>query len=171
MTLLALLMQMGYRGNVTTNDPDVPLSTNENIKKKLEGIPVMLFSGSDNQVLNPTSTEKTYEVLRDIFGNVAGVGEEENEMGEGGWNGYSRNVIQGYGHLDCWMGREAYRDVYPVVRREVDRVCRRKEYKHKEINWRRSWGGWKGLEKSGGDLPSRTELCRREKEKKVTNGI
>ena len=93
----------------------------------------MLFSGSDNQVLTPEATEKTYSLLRDTFGA----------------QGYERHVVQGYGHLDCWMGREAYKDVYPMVRESVDRVTRGKGYKYHEPDWKNDWKGWKDLEISG----------------------
>lgn len=137
MTLLHLLMQMGYRGFVTTNGPLFSDLTTEKNLKRLKGIPVMLFSGSDNKVLTPESTDKSYSVLRDTFG----------------CKGYSRHVIQGYGHLDCWMGRESWKDVFPVIRKEVDRVCRGEDYKYEEVDWKRDWEGWRKLEKSGGDLP------------------
>lgn len=137
MTLLHLLMQMGYRGHVTTNGPLFQKLTTEQNLKRLKGIPVMVFSGGDNKVLTPESTEKTYETLRDAFG----------------CKGYSRHVISGYGHLDCWMGRESWVDVFPVVREEVDRVCRGEEYRYEEVDWRREWREWKGWVRSGGDLP------------------
>lgn len=126
MTLLHLLMQMGSRGHATTNGPLFgKLDTPKNIKR-LRGIPFLLFSGSDNKVLTPESTERSYSILRDEFG-------EEN---------YTRKVVQGYGHLDCWMGRESYRDVFPMIRHEVDRVTRGEDYRYQEPNWR-DWQTWK----------------------------
>lgn len=93
----------------------------------------MLFSGSDNKVLTPEATERTYSILRDTFGT----------------KGYERKVIQGYGHLDCWMGREAYKDVFPEVREVVDLVTRGERYKYREPDWKADWGNWKHLERSG----------------------
>lgn len=119
MTLLHLLMQMGVRGCVTSNVPEVKnLVTDENLAR-LAGIPIMLFSGGDNKVLAPRCTDKTYTILRDMFGEEL----------------YERNVVPGYGHLDCWMGREAFIDVYPMVRKQVDKVCRGEEYKYTEPDW------------------------------------
>lgn len=69
-------------------------------------------------MLNPESTTKTLEMLRDENG--------------GGSEMYERTEIRGYGHLDCWMGREAYKDVYPEVRERVDRVTRGREYRFVE---------------------------------------
>ena len=120
MTLLHLLMQMGVRGVVTSNAPACEnLVTPDNLDR-LEGIPIMLFSGGDNHVLNPRCTDKTYEIFRNKFGPDL----------------YERHVIPGYGHLDCWMGREAYKDVYPIIRRQVDKVCRGEAYKYKEPDWK-----------------------------------
>ncbi|KAK0636276.1 hypothetical protein B0T17DRAFT_503744 [Bombardia bombarda] len=114
MTLLNLLMKMGSEGYVMDNDYE-QLTTDEGIER-LRGIPFLLWSGRDNAVLTPESTEKTYEILCDTFPD-----------GE-----YQRKVVPGYGHLDGWMGRNAWKDVYPFVREEVDRVCRGETYKFKE---------------------------------------
>lgn len=99
----------------------------------------MLFSGSDNHVLTPESTERTYDILRRQLGG-----------GDGGGDTYRRNVVQGYGHLDCWMGRKAYVDVFPMVRMEVDRVCRGEGYVYVERDWEKDWKGWKNLPKNTG---------------------
>jgi hypothetical protein len=131
MTLLHLLMQMGVRGFVTSNAPLFENLTAQDNLQRLEGIPMMLFSGGDNHVLNPRCTDMTYELLRNKFGP----------------NQYERHVIPGYGHLDCWMGRQAYKDVYPIIRRQVDKVCRGETYKYKEPNWK-DWRDWKGTKKT-----------------------
>ncbi|KAM3452762.1 hypothetical protein MY3296_004331 [Beauveria thailandica] len=121
MALMHLLMRMGRRGRVSTNGPAfAPLDTDANVQR-LRGIPIFLFSGADSDVLSPEATEKTYERLCTTFGLAAG--------GEGNPGlQYRRRVIEGYGHLDCWMGRDAYRDVYPMVLDEVDRVVRGEEW-------------------------------------------
>jgi hypothetical protein len=54
------------------------------------------------------------------------------------------------------MGRRSFVDVYPPVRKEVDRVCSPKEYKYRGVDWKNDWQGWKQLTKSGGDKPSRS---------------
>ncbi|KAK2608900.1 hypothetical protein QQS21_002613 [Conoideocrella luteorostrata] len=114
MTLMHLLMRMS--GAVTGNAPGYEdLTTDENIER-LRGIPFFLFSGEDNDVLSPAATEKTYATLCHKFGRSAGI--------DGGGIQYRRKVINGYGHLDCWMGRNAWRDVYPLVCAEIDRVVR-----------------------------------------------
>lgn len=130
MTLLHLLMRMGAAGNVMGNHPLYePLTTRENISR-LRGVPFLLFVGRDNAVLSPESTERTYEILCDTFGTRAGgIG---NGVHDGDGIEYRRRVVPGYGHLDCWMGRNAWKDVYPFVREEVDRVCRGEDYRFHE---------------------------------------
>ncbi|KAH8597036.1 glucose-methanol-choline oxidoreductase-like protein [Bisporella sp. PMI_857] len=145
MTLLHLLMQMGVRGHVTGNAPLCKDLTTPNNISKLEGIPIMLFSGSDNHVLSPEATEKTYGILRDRFGCE---GTDANRsIGKGNAAFYERHVVPGYGHLDCWMGREAYKDVFPLIRRTVDRVCRPGASAYKEPDWK-DWRTWRDAKKN-----------------------
>ncbi|TGJ86541.1 hypothetical protein E0Z10_g2214 [Xylaria hypoxylon] len=123
MTLLHLLMKQGFQGHVMSNGPLYErLDTPENVRK-LRDIPFLLFVGGDNAVLSPESTERTYEVLTDAFGTRKDDGIQ-----------YRRRVVPNYGHLDCWMGRNAWKDVYPFVLEEVDRVVRGPDYKFKEPN-------------------------------------
>lgn len=135
MTLLQLLMKMGVDSHAMSNGPLFErLTTPENINR-LRNVPILLFVGSDNAVLSPEATEKTYEVLCDTFGTKTGgdsvCGDEPCNTGH---IDYRRRVVPGYGHLDCWMGRNAWKDVYPMVREEVDRVCRGEEFRFKEPN-------------------------------------
>ncbi|KAH9904732.1 glucose-methanol-choline oxidoreductase [Xylariomycetidae sp. FL2044] len=121
MTLLHLLMRQGFEGGTMSNAPLCErLDTPANVRK-LRGIPFLLFVGRDNAVLSPASTEKTYEVLTDAFGTRRDDGVQ-----------YRRRVVPDYGHLDCWMGRNAWKDVYPFVREEVDRVVRGEAYRFVE---------------------------------------
>ncbi|KAI1076036.1 glucose-methanol-choline oxidoreductase [Whalleya microplaca] len=122
MTLLHLLMRQGCDGNVMSNAPLFErLDTPENIRTRLKDIPILLFVGQDNAVLSPESTQRTYEALTEAFGTRADDGMQ-----------YRRRVVPDYGHLDCWMGRNAWKDVYPFVREEVDRVVRGEEYAFEE---------------------------------------
>ncbi|KAJ2904834.1 putative cholesterol oxidase protein [Zalerion maritima] len=123
-TLLHLLMKQGYEGHVMSNEPAAEaLDTEENVRR-LEGVPFLLFVGGDNAVLSPESTQRTYEILCDAFGR--------STEGQHGVLQYRRRVVPGYGHLDCWMGRNAWKDVYPFVREEVDRVVRGELFKFVE---------------------------------------
>jgi hypothetical protein len=116
MTLEHLLMSMGSKGHVTTNFPLAQnLVTPANLQR-LKGIPIFLFSSADNEVFSPESTDRTYTILRDTFGS----------------RGYERVEVQGYGHLDWTMGTNAVRDVYPMIRKKVDRVVRGPDYVYRE---------------------------------------
>jgi hypothetical protein len=149
MTCLRLLMQSGYRGVVTSNGPLYKDLTTPANFRRLRNIPISLFSGSDNQVLTPEATDKTYTLLRDTFGGELNGGLEAM---------YDRWVVQGYGHLDCWMGRKAYKDVYPRVRENVDRVVRGEGYKYHEPDWKETWKGWKEMPQSGGRTGTRRSV-------------
>jgi hypothetical protein len=48
------------------------------------------------------STQKTYQWLTEANGDL-----------------YTRHVIPGYGHIDCIMGKDAARDVYPFILRHL----------------------------------------------------
>ncbi|KAL7948027.1 hypothetical protein V8C42DRAFT_272577 [Trichoderma barbatum] len=124
MDTLNLLKRMGSRGEVSSNAPEYKEFTEPEDIERLRGIPILLFVGKDSGVLSPSSTEKTYERLIDAFGISAGL--------PGGGIQYRRRVVPGYGHLDCWMGRNAWRDVFPFVREEVDRVVRGESYRFRQ---------------------------------------
>jgi hypothetical protein len=79
------LMLMGRAGHVTTSHPNsINLVTPFNMTR-LQGIPILFFSGSENTVFDPQSTDISYTMLRDTF-------REE-------W--YESVVFEGRGHLDC----------------------------------------------------------------------
>lgn len=123
MRLLHLLMRMGREGHAMGNAPLFEVLTGRENVARLRGVPFLLFVGRDNAVLSTESTERTYEILCDTFGTAT--------RGNGGID-YRRRVVPGYGHLDCWMGRNAWKDVYPMVREEVDRVCHGEAYRFRE---------------------------------------
>ncbi|KAL7816738.1 FAD/NAD(P)-binding domain-containing protein [Trichoderma gracile] len=126
MNLISLLKRMGSRGEVSTNAPEYQELTGPENVERLRGIPFLFFTGQDSGVLSPRSTEVTYERLIDAFGISAGL--------PGGGIQYRRRVVPGYGHLDCWMGRNAWRDVFPFVREEIDRVVRGESYRFRQPN-------------------------------------
>ncbi|KAL6690708.1 hypothetical protein J3F84DRAFT_404316 [Trichoderma pleuroticola] len=126
MKLMALLKRMGSRGYVSSNAPEYTEFKEQQHIERLRGIPIMLFVGEDSDVLSPRATEKSYERLIDSFGISAGL--------PGGGIQYRRRLVPGYGHLDCWMGRNSWRDVYPFVREEVDRVVRGESYRFHQPN-------------------------------------
>ena len=72
----------------------------------LEGLnlPICFIHGALNKTFLPKSTRKTVRLLRRRFG-----------AGQ-----YSHHLIPKYGHIDCIFGKNAARDVFPLVRAYLD---------------------------------------------------
>ena len=92
--LLKHVVRMGTRGQCLDNHLR-PLLTSKHLQR-LEGVPILFISGTDNEVFNPESTLRDYEMLRRTFGEAM----------------YRRYSPDGYGHLDPIMGKNAEHDVY-----------------------------------------------------------
>jgi hypothetical protein len=108
MRCLNHLMAMGTAAHALTNLPErVNLVTPENLAR-LSGIPILFISGAENAVFVPESTDMSYTTLYNVHGK----------------NWYEREVFEGRGHLDCWMGATAFKDVYPRVERHVTKVLK-----------------------------------------------
>ncbi|KAF2736450.1 FAD/NAD(P)-binding domain-containing protein [Polyplosphaeria fusca] len=121
MNFLTHLMTMGARAphhvrsnlNPRPNSPPPPISSDTSFAdlvtppniQRLAGLKIQFVSGGASAVYDPLSTATTYGELRDRFGS----------------EGYERVVLEGYGHLDTWMGRESVGDVFPRVRGWVER--------------------------------------------------
>jgi choline dehydrogenase-like flavoprotein len=69
------------------------------------GLPISFIHGERNRIFVPEGTLLTYELLCDSNGPEL----------------YTRHVIPGYAHMDCFIGKDAARDVYPLVTAELDR--------------------------------------------------
>jgi cholesterol oxidase len=69
-------------------------------------MPIGFIHGEINRMFLPRGSEQTYEFLREKNGPQ--------------W--YTRTVIPGYAHMDCFIGRDAARDIYPVVAAELDKM-------------------------------------------------
>jgi hypothetical protein len=101
-------MNAGRLGCVTTNEPtSANLVTPENLRR-LKGIPILLLSGTGNMVFTPENTDISYTTLCNTHGKE--------------W--YEREVFSSKGHLDAWIGTTAYQDVYPRVKRHVDKYMK-----------------------------------------------
>lgn len=92
--LMKQVVRCGTRGVCLDND-SCPLLTADNLQR-LQGLPILFISGTENQVFSPESTLKDYELLRRKFGERL----------------YRRFLAEGYGHLDPIMGKRAAEDVY-----------------------------------------------------------
>jgi cholesterol oxidase len=67
-------------------------------------IPIAFIHGTDNQTWLPESTKTTYNLLCEKNGAEL----------------YSRYLIPHYGHIDCIFGKDAHRDVYPLILKHLD---------------------------------------------------
>ncbi|KAL7273366.1 hypothetical protein RUND412_003786 [Rhizina undulata] len=104
MNNLTHLMRMGTSSYVMDNNY-ISLITESNLVR-LRGLPILFISGGQNTVYSPESTDQSYNLLREEFGP----------------DNYQRIVFPERGHLDCWMGKTAYRDVFPRVEDHVEHV-------------------------------------------------
>jgi pimeloyl-ACP methyl ester carboxylesterase len=68
-------------------------------------MPVSFVTGEHNRMFVPRGLEASYDLLRAV---------NDPEL-------YAHHVVPGYAHLDLWLGRDAERDVYPIVLRELER--------------------------------------------------
>ena len=62
-------------------------------------IPIRIIQGANNACWKPKSTEITLDRLAKTNGSRL----------------YDRHLVPGYGHIDCMFGRDAARDVFPLV--------------------------------------------------------
>jgi cholesterol oxidase len=67
-------------------------------------IPIAFIHGSDNETWLPECTKTTYNLLCETNGPEL----------------YSRYLIPHYGHIDCIFGKNANRDVYPLILKHLD---------------------------------------------------
>jgi len=93
---LSLMVRAGHA--VDKDGVDVYLRHPEHF-----ALPIAFIHGAHNREFLPASTLKTYEMLS------AANGPE--------W--YARTVLPGYGHMDCFIGKDAARDVFPLILREL----------------------------------------------------
>ena len=68
-------------------------------------VPITFIHGELNNFFPPKGTQKTYELLRQTNGPEL----------------YRRHVFPGYAHMDHFIGKNAWRDVFPVLHRELER--------------------------------------------------
>jgi choline dehydrogenase-like flavoprotein len=68
-------------------------------------MPITFIHGERNNLFLPEGSRKTYDLLREAHGDDL----------------YRRHVVAGYAHMDLWIGKDASRDVYPLVLGELER--------------------------------------------------
>lgn len=100
MTAMKQLTTMASNGKLCDASGDVKAYvTKDNIHRNLRHIPIRFIHGSDNVVYDPFATIQDFDILRD-----------RNPKKDSSF--YTRRLIKGYAHLDCFMGSHAPRDVY-----------------------------------------------------------
>ncbi|KAF9961326.1 hypothetical protein BGZ65_010886 [Modicella reniformis] len=105
---------MGWCKKQTLMDVDgKDLVTEENLKRAFENVPVLFIHGAKNQVFIPESTLKSVQQLWNLLPKT-NIIDDYKSM-------YRREVIPGYGHLDCIVGDRAYKDVYPYILEHLER--------------------------------------------------
>lgn len=70
-------------------------------------LPILFVHGGENACFKPESTERTLQRLAEANGRQL----------------YERHVIPGYGHIDCIFGKNAARDVYPLIIAHLDNTA------------------------------------------------
>ncbi len=68
-------------------------------------LPISFLHGENNRLFKPEGSQLTYDYLREKNGDDL----------------YTRTVVPGYAHMDLFIGKDAARDVYPVITAELDR--------------------------------------------------
>jgi len=102
MNCLEKLLHAGTSGAVFDNE-GLPLISESNLAR-LEGVPILFIHGGKNAVFSPESTTRSFETLQGRFSR----------------RDYERVVFPEYGHLDCWMGEAASKDVYVRVHEHIE---------------------------------------------------
>jgi cholesterol oxidase len=103
MTSLEHLSAMMKRGLAVTSDgADVYTTHPERLR-----IPISFLQGTENYIFRPDGTRRTLRWLTDA--NGPGL--------------YSRHLLPGYAHLDAVIGRDAARDVYPLILSHLEQTA------------------------------------------------
>ncbi len=73
-------------------------------------LPITLLSGEHNETLIPEATMRSHALLSQTLGHDL----------------FCRHVLAGYGHLDCLIGKDADRDVFPLIAASLGKDVRAK---------------------------------------------
>ena len=85
---------------VAADGEDVYLPATDNLR-----VPLSFLHGEHNRLFEPEGSRLTYEYLREKNGPEL----------------YTHTIVPGYAHMDLFVGKDAARDVYPVITAELDR--------------------------------------------------
>ncbi len=85
---------------VSAAGEDIYLANADKLK-----LPIAFLHGAKNRLFLPEGSAETFEFLKQ----------------KNGAQYYTRHVFDDYAHMDCFIGKNAARDVYPVVTAELDK--------------------------------------------------
>ena len=68
-------------------------------------VPIAFIHGEKNNFFVPEGTKRTYDLLCRVNGPEL----------------YSRHVFPGYAHMDCFIGKDAANDIFPLLHQELER--------------------------------------------------
>lgn len=98
LTHITRILNAGHA--VTADGEDAYLPHADRLK-----LPIAFLHGANNRLFTPEGSLLTVRAL--------------SERNGADW--YPRHVVPSYAHMDCFIGRNAARDVYPIVVAELDR--------------------------------------------------
>jgi cholesterol oxidase len=67
-------------------------------------IPLVFFQAMENHLFLPEGTDRSYELL----------------VAKNGAEGYMRITVPDYHHMDCFIGKDAAKDIYPLILGQLD---------------------------------------------------
>ena len=79
--------------------------TDDDAARRL-ALPISFLSGATNQIFYPESAQRTRAWLSEHNGKSL----------------YRQRIIPDYGHMDLFIGRNAHRDVTPMILEELERL-------------------------------------------------
>jgi cholesterol oxidase len=105
---LALMMRRGLAVDEDGKDaylPELPA------RRKILDVPILFLQGTENYIFRPPGGREMIKWLREGAPNP---------------NLYHLRLLPGYAHLDAIVGRNAARDVYPLISRHLETSARRR---------------------------------------------
>jgi len=96
------------RKGLVVNADGETVYTDEDAARRL-ALPITFLSGATNQIFYPESGQRTRVWLSEHNGKEL----------------YRQRIIPDYGHMDLFIGRDAHRDVTPLILEELERLERK----------------------------------------------
>jgi len=93
------------RNGLAVNADGKSVYTDDDAAHRL-ALPISFLSGATNQIFYPESGQRTRVWLSEHNGASL----------------YRQRIIPGYGHMDLFIGRDAHRDVTPLILEELERL-------------------------------------------------